>query len=65
MYFQIDQSVNREKPQNKFNCTEFMSNLQTTQENSLSYPFSEIKEQLIHMQKQEYFPKKAHLSFYV
>lgn len=44
MYFQIDQSVNRDKPQNKFNCTEFMSNLQTTQENSLSYPFREIKE---------------------
>lgn len=45
MYFQIDPSVNRQQPQNKFNCTEFLSSLQTVQENSLSYPFSEIKEQ--------------------
>lgn len=44
MYFQIDLSENKEQPQNKLNCTEFLSSLQTIQENSSSYPFSEIKE---------------------
>lgn len=40
MYFQIDLSVNREQPQNKFNCREYMSSLQTIQKN---YPIHSVK----------------------